>query len=427
MLLIRNYMMISNEKAGKVLTIKFALLQGSYWMSFCAIYNFATVYLLSRSFTSKEVGVMLAAINIIAAVLQPLVANFADQTQRISLKNLVTLFVLVILSIAFVLPAASNLLLATGILFFLICTLMVTIQPLINSLGMEYMGKGIHVDFGIARSMGSLSYAVTSFVLGNLIEKNGTGILPYSYIIIFALVLIFTYTYRLSKPLPNPMPNQSKNIASASIGMEEVGLEMASDSEGSGFSAYFRKYRRFGFYLIGLVFLFTCFNLINIYMIKIIENVGGNKADLGTAIALAAILELPVMFFFSKLLKRFNNTTLLRISVVVLTLKAIATLFAKSIGMIYFAQAFQLLSYAIFIPASIHYVSQVMDVKDRIKGQAFTSVTMTLGGVTGSLLGGWLLGATSIYNMLLLGTLLSLVGSVIAYFSIENIKMERHP
>ena len=141
MLLIRNYMMISNEKAGKVLTIKFALLQGSYWMSFCAIYNFATVYLLSRSFTSKEVGVMLAAINIIAAVLQPLVANFADQTQRISLKNLVTLFVLVILSIAFVFPAASNLLLATGILFFLICTLMVTIQPLINSLGMEYMGK----------------------------------------------------------------------------------------------------------------------------------------------------------------------------------------------------------------------------------------------------------------------------------------------
>lgn len=414
---------MNNERYGKILTIKFALLQGSYWMSFCAIYNFATVYLLSKSFTSKEVGIMLAAINIIAAVLQPLVANFADQTQKISLRNLVILFVFIILIIAFILPAASNLLLATGILFFLICTLMVTIQPLINSLGMEYMSKGIHVDFGIARSMGSLSYAITSFVLGNLIEKNGTGILPYSFIVIFFLVLIFTYTYKLSKPLPNPLTDLSEGLVS-SVHMDDT--KRSGDINSSGFSAYFKKYKRFGFYLIGLVFLFTCFNLINIYMIKIIENIGGNKADLGTAIALAAILELPIMFFFSKLLKKFNNTTLLKISVIVLTIKAIATLFAKSIGMVYFAQAFQLLSYAIFIPASIHYVTQVMDAKDRIKGQAFTSVTMTLGGVTGSLLGGWLLGATSIYNMLLLGTLLSLIGTFIAYFSIENITMEKH-
>lgn len=414
---------MSNEKSGKTLTIKFALLQGSYWMSFCAVYNFATVYLLSKSFSSKEVGVMLAAINIFAAVLQPLVANFADQTQRISLKNLVAVIVLIILFITFILPAASNIFLATGILFFLICTLMVTIQPLINSLGMEYIGKGIPVDFGIARSMGSLSYAVTSFVLGNLIEKNGTGILPYSYIFIFALILIFTYTYKLPKSISKPLPNQEKTLSAYAESIEVV--EMITDSGASGFSAYFKKYKRFVYYLIGLVFLFTCFNLINIYMIKIIENVGGNKADLGTAIALAAILELPVMFFFTKLLKRFNNTTLLKISVVVLSLKAIATLLAKSIGMIYFAQAFQLLSYAIFIPASIHYVGQVMDMKDRIKGQAFTSVTMTLGGVTGSLLGGWLLSATSIYNMLLLGTLLSLIGSVIAYFSIENILKER--
>jgi PPP family 3-phenylpropionic acid transporter len=415
--------MMNNEKSGKVLTIKFALLQGSYWMSFCAVYNFATVYLLSKSFSSKEVGVMLAAINIFAAVLQPLVANFADQTKRISLKNLVALIVLIILFITFILPAASNLLLATGILFFLICTLMVTIQPLINSLGMEYIGKGIPVDFGIARGMGSLSYAITSFVLGNLIEKNGTSILPYSFILIFALILIFAYTYKLPTPIPAPKPNQEKTLTAYTESIEVV--EMITDSGASGFSAYFRKYKRFVWYLIGLVFLFTCFNLINIYMIKIIENVGGNNADLGTAIALAAILELPVMFSFTKLLKRFKNTTLLKISVVVLSLKAIATLFAKSIEMIYFAQAFQLLSYAIFIPASIHYVGQIMDLKDRIKGQAFTSVTMTLGGVTGSLLGGWLLSATSIYNMLLLGTFLSLVGSVIAYLSIENIAMEK--
>ena len=141
---------------------------------------------------------------------------------------------------------------------------------------------------------------------------------------------------------------------------------------------------------------------------------------MGNAFALAAVLELPVMFFFSRLLGKWRNSTLLKISIIILTLKSIATLLATSIGMVYFAQSFQMLSYAIFIPSSIYYVNQVMDKEDRIKGQAFVAVTMTLGGVFGSLFGGWLLGMTSVYNMLLSATVLSIIGTFLAFFSIEK-------
>jgi len=411
--------MQEKKNLSRILTSRYAFVQSSYWMAFCAVYNFATVYLLANSFSPKEVGIILATTNIFAAILQPVVAGYADRTVKITLKNLISIIVVVILSFAVLLMIAPKTMYVVGVLFLVISTLMITIQPLINSLGMEYLGKGIQVNFGMARGMGSLFYALTSLLLGNLVEKEGTGILPFSYIVIFALLLVFTFRFKLHRTKVESLSVKDVAFSPQMEKTDNVRV-IAEDILPARMSDYFLKYRKYSIYLIGLVFLFTCFNMINVYMIKIVENVGGDKAIMGNAFALAAVLELPVMFFFSRLLGKWRNSTLLKISIIILTLKSIATLLATSIGMVYFAQSFQMLSYAIFIPSSIYYVNQVMDKEDRIKGQAFVAVTMTLGGVFGSLFGGWLLGMTSVYNMLLSATVLSIIGTFLAFFSIEN-------
>lgn len=412
--------MQENQNEARVLTSRYAFVQSSYWMAFCAVYNFATVYLLANSFSPKEVGIILATTNIFAAILQPLVAGYADRTVKITLKNMISVIVVAILSFVVLLLIAPKTIYVVGGLFLVICTLMITIQPLINSLGMEYIGKGIHVNFGMARGMGSLSYALTSLLLGNLVEKEGTKILPFSYIIIFGLLLIFTFRFKLHRSKEDELSTKDESLSLQMKKADNVRV-IAEDLLPERMSGYFLKYKKYSLYLAGLVFLFTCFNMINVYMIKIVENVGGDKAIMGNAFALAAVLELPIMFFFSRLLGKWRNSTLLKISIIILTLKSIATLLASSIGMVYFAQSFQMLSYAIFIPSSIYYVNQIMDKEDRIKGQAFVAVTMTLGGVFGSLFGGWLLGMTSVYNMLLFATALSIIGTLLAFFSIENI------
>ena len=59
------------------LMLQYCVLQGSYWASFCVLYAFATVFLLSRGFESSMIGVIIAVGNILGVILQPVVASIA--------------------------------------------------------------------------------------------------------------------------------------------------------------------------------------------------------------------------------------------------------------------------------------------------------------------------------------------------------------
>ena len=58
--------------------------------------------------------------------------------------------------------------------------------------------------------------------------------------------------------------------------------------------------------------------------------------------------------------------------------------------------------------------------KDQVKGQALMTTANTVGGVLGTFLGGQLLLVWGVSNMLLTGTLLSALGTVIVFLSAEN-------
>jgi len=307
---------------------------------------------------------------------------------------------------------SPSIMFVTASLYFALLTVMLTIHPLINSLGMNFINEGIPINFGFARGMGSLAYAVMSFILGAAVEEHGTDILPYAFILLFGFTFIFTITFKLKntssvKPTALKRPDEPLNI----IGTDDSALSA---------SGFILKYHRFSFYLLGVILIFVSFNIINIYMIKIVQNVGGNEATMGSAFAIAAILELPVMLSFTKIITKYHNASLLKLAGLFFTLKAVMTLFSSTVGMIYFAQSFQMLSYAIFIPGSIYYVNKVIDKSDMIKGQAFTTAATTLGGVGGSLIGGLILSVASVTTMLVVGVIISLAGTLILLLSVET-------
>ena len=70
------------------------------------------------------------------------------------------------------------------------------------------------------------------------------------------------------------------------------------------------------------------------------------------------------------------------------------------------------MSFAIFVPASVYYINNLMPANDKIKGQAYMTTT-TLGGVIGSLLGGTLIDALSVPSMLLIATIISALGTLL--------------
>ena len=65
--------------SAKKLTAQYALTQAAYWMVFCGLYTFATVYLLSKGLTSSKIGIIVACGNLLGFVLQPYISGLADR------------------------------------------------------------------------------------------------------------------------------------------------------------------------------------------------------------------------------------------------------------------------------------------------------------------------------------------------------------
>ena len=380
------------------LMLQYCVLQGSYWASFCVLYAFATVFLLSRGFESSMIGVIIAVGNILGVILQPVVASIADRSEKISLHKLTAfLSVIMIVLIAF-LYMIPNILLAVAVLFLLTDTFLQVIQPLINSVSVYYVNQGVSVDFGAARGIGSLSYAAASYILGIAVERFGTK----SILMAGMLVVLIMLMTVLSMPvLSSSAALQSKQIQ---LKQSDVGLlEFAN------------RYKYFMLTLAGVTFLFTFHNMNNAYLIKVIENVGGTSADMGRMLSIAAVTELPVMFLFSRISKHFKSSTLLIVSGIFFAMRAAGFMLAGNVMTMYLAAMLQIGSFALYIPSSVYYVNETMLDQDKFKGQAVMTATNTLGGVFGSLFGGFLIDNAGVGAMNTVCFAMAAAGAVLVF------------
>ena len=71
----------------KNLTPLYAFIQGLYWMNFAAIMGYSGFYLLGSGFSNTEIGIIIAIAGILSAVLQPVLASYADRPESPSLKK----------------------------------------------------------------------------------------------------------------------------------------------------------------------------------------------------------------------------------------------------------------------------------------------------------------------------------------------------
>ena len=275
---------------------------------------------------------------------------------------------------------------------------MQVIQPLINSVSVYYVNQGVSVDFGAARGIGSLSYAAASYILGIVVERFGTRSILMAGILV-ALVLLVTVL---------SMPVLSSSAASRP-------KEKEPEQNDAGLLVFAGRYKNFMLTLAGITLLFTFHNMNNAYLIKVIENVGGTSADMGRMLSIAAVTELPVMFLFSRISKHFKSSTLLMVSSAFFAIRAAGFMLAGNVMTMYLAAMLQIGSFALYIPSSVYYVNETMLDQDKFKGQAVMTATNTLGGVFGSLFGGFLIDNAGVGAMNTVCFAMAAAGAVLVF------------
>lgn len=375
----------------KQIQLQYNLLQGLFWMLFCITISFINSYLTGKGLFPDQIGIITATFGALAALSQTVLGRIADSSKTINWKNLiVTMIVLRILANFGILLVDDALI--SGLLFGLSLLLMNALIPFVNAANFYYEKNGINLNYGVARGIGSLLFAVTSYSIGQLIPVMGLEVIVIAGFIIGFLMLLITISMPLSKKEEDIIIHQQVNASSES---------------------FFKKYPKFVMLLVGFTLLMVFHNSTSTYMLQILENVGGGNKELGTAFAIAAIFELPIMFGFVYLRKKFSTHQMLIVAGFAFIGKALVYIISSSVGMIYVAQALQMLSFGLFASASVYCAEEEMDLNDKVKGQSLAAGSITIGSVFGNLSGGFIVNSFGSDANLLFGLGVVILATVI--------------
>lgn len=379
-------------------TLRYTLINALYFAAFCTIHALAAVYLLANGFSNTEVGILLAVANITSAICQPIVAGIIDKPGWLTNRRFILISVIVIMLGSLILAMVHSNKAVIFIVYALIYMIQFAYQPVMTALYFEYEKAGCKIYYGLARGLGSASFAVTSAFIGGFVEKKGVGILLIVNVITMVLSAIVVFTF----------------IKPESKATEDDKTAKPEEEAHNNFLDFARTYPAFVIFLIGTICFYFAHNMINDFMIQIIRNLGGGEKELGYSNFLQAILELPVMAVMPFVLKKISSKTLLIVSGVAFFIKILILIFATNMAMMYLSQSFQLFAYAVYIPAVAYYVNETMSANDQVKGQAFVTSAITIGGVFSNLISGVILDHLGIKVMLITGTVVCALGVVIA-------------
>lgn len=379
---------------------QYVCMQGIYWMVYCLAVTFAATFHKDKGYSDTVIGVVIGLANIFAVVLQVVLSKVADRFSEKGPIAVIGSMYIVIIVINSVLLLVSNDNGMIPALMTVFIAFSVSLQPFVNAFCFYLEKRNVRIKFGIARGIGSLTYAVVAAIIGKLILSIGVKAVNIFAIVFagFAILLMTVVTVSIRKhPVKSDFETIKKisNIDSKN-GNNERGVILL---------------------LVGTVFIFFAHAFINNFTLQIVENVGGNSSDMGNLQAFSALLELPAMFFFDRLCKKIDFNRLLSASVIFFVAKIAFTTMAGSLPMLYISMLFQSVSFAVFIPAGVRFMKENLPENRINNGQALFTGMITIGNIIASLSGGFMLDGIGMFNTLLCGTVTTVFGAALVFIT----------
>ena len=90
--------------------------------------------------------------------------------------------------------------------------------------------------------------------------------------------------------------------------------------------------------------------------------------------------------------------------------------------MLYVAQFFQIISFALFLPGMVYFTDEIMSSEEAVKGQALFTTMITLTTIFSSLLGGWILDAAGAKALTFVATVSTAAGAAVIIAVIDKVK-----
>ena len=381
---------------------KYNLLAFLYYIAWCTIGGFVAVILKDKGVSNTLIGIVTATGCVSSIFLAPTLSSLVTEKDNLSIPKVLN----VVFTILMVLFALINFVdipqLMVVVFYIIINALLISVGPFLQTLASSYMQAGYDVNFGFARGLGSVSWAVTALIFGFIIDMFSSKVLGIGFIVSALLTLTILKT----------LPEVSK-------------FKGGKKKGGSPFTIV-RKYRVYFFLLLGFSFCLSAASSIGTYLIDIVKSLGGSESFYGVAVFIMAFSEMPVMAVSPWLMKKYKTIDLIVVGAICYVIRNVTMCLAPNLPILCIGMIFQGFSFGLFTAVITYYVIYNIDVEDQAMGQTMITVMNSgFGSTLGNLLGGVLqdmFGLTGMYAFIIVCTIIGFL--VVCYGKMLSRKPE---
>ena len=335
-----------------------------------ALYPYFPLYYLGRGLSYADIGVLFSVFSLIGIVGAPAWGALADRDggspRVLLLAGVVSVagVALVAVSTSFPTILISNLVLGAG----LAGLLPITDARAIKAAGSQRAG------YGPLRAWGSVGWVASSLLTGLAIEAWGIGVL----FVVLGGGLAITALMGIG-------------LAPAT----RVRAERALRSAGTVF-----RTRALLLFLVGMFLAAGAMSAVLNFFPPRYQELNAGTGIIGLSSALAAAIEVPIMFRFPWLVRRFGGARLLLVGAVILATRSGLAALATDPAFLVAASTIGGVGYALLFVGGVTYVAEHVPPHLAATGQGiFQSVASGLSGVVAAASAGLLAGAIGIAGM----------------------------
>ena len=386
----------------KRLFTDYVLLQLLFFILMGTFCGYGSYLLIQFGFSTSVTGIIMSVGFIASALIQPIFASIVDNSKESALFNVcafISMSVLILSVLAYT-QIMANIMLA--LMYICLNALYSCFEPLLNSIPIILANNGYRINYGVGRAVGSLGYASATAMLGLLTAK-----LPYKVILLVAITTCIILTVVCLAA--------SKNFSSIKTQVNTPRQDTISSSQ------FLSRHRSFLLLMLLTIGIYYSFTMVDNMMYLVVENVGGTSKQQGLIMSFKAILEIPIIFFYDRIEKRFSAKTLLKVAAISFVIKSLLYYISADITLIWIAQLTQLTSLALEIPAMVSYINSIMDKKELVRGQALFVMSITIASVLSGFSSGIIIDNYSVKTMLLICLIVSTVSAIAYPFVIDKL------
>ncbi len=246
------------------------------------------------------------------------------------------------------------------------------VGPMLDARGIETLGPD-RARYGQLRAIGSAAFVVVAWAVGWLIDARNVAALFLVYIP--ALIL----TAFVSATLVRRPSTRSVGILRGAVGLIRApGMRL---------------------FLFGTFLVWTSLIAANSFMSIRITQLGGAAEAVGLVWAFGAAVEVPVMFFFPRLAKRFGTGPPLVVGAILFGVRAAISASASDPVVLVAVAPLEGMAFGLFFVGGVTFIAERAPAGLTATAQGLFTAVSGLASIVGSVVGGIAAGAVSIQGL----------------------------